>query len=394
MRELLLPALIIMVTGVASAEPVVPIRINGPDANRLGMIIMGDGYTQNELLKFSTDVDLLVRGIFEQSPYSEYASYFNVYRVDVTSNESGADHPESGTTRDTALGSTYNCGGIVRTVCIDTAAVNAVLSRSVPVDVRDLVVVLVNDTAYGGSGGSVLVASVDRDSVELLLHESGHTLGRLADEYETTPPPCSNTVDPPEVNAALGIGRDTIKWSRWVDASTPLPTTTTQTGVPGAYLGARYCADGLYRPTVNSKMRSLARPFEQINSEQLVRRVYNFVSPLDSVSPAETSLTPPLDASVDFKVNTPQPATHSLRILWSIDGSPAGEGNSMRLNTAGLAAGNHVVEAQVSDQTPLVRNDPTGLLTARRTWNVIISAPGSDDIRRALEDLLRRWRNR
>jgi len=393
-RELLLPALIVMVTGVASAEPVVPIRINGPDANRIAMIIMGDGYTQNELLKFSTDVDLLVKAIFEQSPYSEYASYFNVYRVDVMSNESGADHPESGTMRDTALGSAYNCGGIVRALCIDTAAVNAVLSRSVPVDARDLVVVLVNDAAYGGSGGSVLVASVHRDAVEILLHESGHTLGRLADEYETTPPTCLNTVDPPEANATLGIGRDTIKWSRWVDASTPLPTTSTQNGVPGAYLGARYCADGLFRPTVNSKMRSLGRPFEQINSEQLVRRVYNFVSPLETVSPAETSLTAPHDASVDFNVNTPQPATHSLGIRWFIDGSPAGEGNSARLNTAGLAAGNHVVEAQVSDQTPLVRSDPTGLLTARRTWNVMVSAPGSDDIRRALEDLLRRWRNR
>jgi len=392
-RFLLPCAVLLSVAGLASAEPVVPIRINGPDANRIGVTILGDGYTQTQLLKFSTDVDLLVNAFFQQSPYDEYAAYFNVHRVDVVSNESGADHPETNTFRDTALGSAYNCGGIVRTICVDTGAVNAVLSRSVPIDARDIVLVLVNEAEYGGSGGAVTVASAHRDAVELALHEVGHSFGRLADEYDTTPPPCNSAIEPPEANAALEIGRDKIKWARWVDGATQLPTTTAQNGVPGAYSGARYCSSGLYRPTLNSKMRSLGRPFEQINAEQLVRRIYNLVSPIDSVSPSETSLSSAAGSAVDFRVNTPR-STRPLRIRWTVDGTSAGEAESMRLNTGALPAGNHVVQVEVSDQTPLVRNDTSGLLAVRRSWTVAVPESGADDLGRALEELLKKWRNR
>ena len=51
-----------------------------------------------------------------------------------------------------------------------------------------------------------------------------------------------------------------------------------------AYEGAKYCESGLYRPTFVSKMRSLAKPFEQVNTDQLIRRIYNLVSPIDAVS--------------------------------------------------------------------------------------------------------------
>src|SRR6185295_6089713 len=103
-------------SSLAAAEPVVAIRQNGPPDNRIGVAILGDGYTQSEQLKYATDVDLMVKAVFDQSPYSTYASYFNVYRVDVVSNESGADHPERGVTKDTALGASYNCGNIQRVI--------------------------------------------------------------------------------------------------------------------------------------------------------------------------------------------------------------------------------------------------------------------------------------
>jgi hypothetical protein len=221
----------------------------------------------------------------------------------------------------------------------------------------------------------------------------GHSFGRLADEYDTTPPPCNSAIEPPEANAALEIGRDKIKWARWVDGATQLPTTTAQNGVPGAYSGARYCSSGLYRPTLNSKMRSLGRPFEQINAEQLVRRIYNLVSPIDSVSPSETALSSAAGSAVDFRVNTPR-STRPLRIRWTVDGTSAGEAESMRLNTGALPAGNHVVQVEVSDQTPLVRNDTSGLLAVRRSWTVAVPESGADDLGRALEELLKKWRNR
>jgi hypothetical protein len=38
-------------------------------------------------------------------------------------------------------------------------------------------------------------------------------------------------------------------------------------------------------------MRFLGRPYEQINTEQLIRRIYNVVSPIDASQPAATDIT-------------------------------------------------------------------------------------------------------
>jgi hypothetical protein len=139
----------------------------------------------------------------------------------------------------------------------------------------------VNDPAYGGSGGAVAVSSTHPDAVEIVLHELGHSLGLLADEYGGPPPPeCNASVEPPEVNATRSTDRAAIKWNYWINASTDLPTLSTAAGMPGLYPGAKYCDTGLYRPTYNSKMRSLFQSFEQINTE-LIKRYYNFASPID-----------------------------------------------------------------------------------------------------------------
>src|SRR5690242_9949014 len=79
----------------ASADPVTVIRDNGDPANRVNMVIVGDGYIDTEMSKFAADAESAVEGFFAQDPFKEYRRYFNVYRVDVVSAQSGATHPES-----------------------------------------------------------------------------------------------------------------------------------------------------------------------------------------------------------------------------------------------------------------------------------------------------------
>jgi hypothetical protein len=366
-------ALIVGVAAAASAEPAIQIRNNGPLDNRLNVVIVGDGYTQSELIKFSTDVDLLVAALFRQAPYSEYERYFNVFRVDVTSNESGVDHPERGVLRDTALGAAYNCGGIQRTICVNNALVTAVVNRSVPANARDLIIVLVNDPEYGGSGGAITVGSTHQQVVELVLHEAGHTLGLLADEYTTQPPPCSNGSEPPEPNATRATTRESIKWNVWISASTPVPTTTSASAVPGLYQGARYCDTGLFRPTFDSKMRSLGRPFEQINEEQLILRFYNFVSPIESVAPSDAEIALSAGDSAQFAVETPR-AGHALVVRWKLDGAEIATGSSLTLSASQVPGGRHQLQVEVSDPTASVRRDPNGLLVDRHEWGLVVSA--------------------
>ncbi|HEX8189593.1 MAG TPA: M64 family metallopeptidase, partial [Pyrinomonadaceae bacterium] len=359
----------------AAAEPVQTIVNNGDPANRVDVVILGDGYTAAELSKYQSDVQQFVQLMFEQEPLREYQRFFNVHRIDVVSAESGSDHPENNTFRNTALDSAYNCSGIQRLICANVGKVETVLTNSVAPAQRDLVIVIVNDATYGGSGGSVAIASTHPSAVELVLHESGHTFGLLADEYTESPPACNNTSEPVQANVTRQTARAAIKWNAWIEVTTALPTFSTQPGLVGLFEGARYCTTGLYRPTFNSKMRSLGRPFEQVNGEQLVRRVYNRVSPVDSFAPSNASVLQLAAAqSQTFSVNTPLPLTHALAVSWTVDGQPAGTSPSLTVNAGGLAAGSHTVAATVSDPTTFVRSDPEQLLTERVSWSVNVAA--------------------
>lgn len=366
---------LVFAASAAAAEPVVTIRDNGPVSNRINLVIVGDGYAQPDMTKYATDADRLVRGFFGQQPFAEYASYFNVFRVDVESPESGASHPESGITRRTAFGAFYNCGGIQRTICVNTSLVNTVLARSLPADSRDLVLVLVNDSQYGGSGGAVVVTSTAPEVIELALHEMGHTLGLLGDEYSSSPPTCSNGSEPPYANIARNIVRSVIKWAPWVEAATVLPTGGSALGIPGAYEGASYCTSGLYRPTFDSKMRSLGRSYDAVNTEQLILRLYNFVQPFDSAAPTDAYVTAACGSSATFGVLPLRTTTRELSVTWRVDGTQVGSGPDLLLSTASLAQGAHAVEAEVRDTTASVRRDSTQALVETQRWTLTIGAP-------------------
>lgn len=357
---------------IARAEPVTTIRANGPAANRVDIVVLGDGFTAAQVGAglYRQKVEELLQSAFLQEPYKEYARFYNVHLIDVVSNQAGSDHPSQNIFRDTALDSRYDCSGIPRLICVDTTKVNAVLSRSaIAANQRELVVVIVNDQEYGGSGGSVAVVSTHSVTVELFLHEAGHSFALLADEYTSQPPPCNPIAEP--VNATAETRRSFIKWAHWIDASTPIPTATTTPGVPGLYQGAAYCPTELYRPTYDSKMRSLGRPFEQINTEQHVRRIYNFVSPIDDVSPPRSVTT--VRQGDLFSVVTPQPTTHELDVVWRVDGVAVATG--AQFSSAAVSMGAHQIVATVRDATPFVRSDPAGLLIDTVVWNVTVEAP-------------------
>jgi hypothetical protein len=230
----------------------------------------------------------------------------------------------------------------------------------------------VNDPEYGGSGGSVGVASLNPGAIELALHEMGHTLGLLADEYAgDSGPSCNASSEPREVNATKESRRDLLKWRHWVAGTAPLPTADSRPGVPGLYEGGRYCDKGIYRPTFDSKMRSLGRPFEAINTEQLVKRFYNWVSPLDASEPTATTLTLAPGQTQSFRVTTPVP----LSVQWLVDGQARGAGSEFLLAAALLNPGLHTIEAVIQDTTARVRNDPGQVLLERRRWSVRVTGP-------------------
>ena len=219
------------------------------------------------------------------------------------------------------------------------------------------------------------MASLNSSAVEVILHELGHSFGLLGDEYGgPPPPPCVDGVEPSFPNVTKQTDRASIKWNQWIDPSTPLPTTYWVDGIPGIYAGADYCDTTLFRPTYNSKMRTLGQPFWQINTEQLVRRVYTFVSPIDTVAPPTASAVALAGQPQTFSVVTPLPATHALDIEWWLDGALNSTGSQISLSGSTLAAGNHTLQVKVADTTAMVRSDPGQLLIDDATWAVTVTA--------------------
>ena len=194
-------------------------------------------------------------------------------------------------------------------------------------------------------------------------------LANLGDEY-TTPDP-SGFPDTEEPNTTQQTNRLLIKWKAWISPDTPVPTPDAiGDGVVGLFQGAHYHTNGWYRPELNCAMGVLGYPFCAVCSEALVLAIYQRVRPVDGFSPAGTNFSIPTTQALTFSLSLLQPATHNLDVQWSANGVPqTGATNlSFTLSPQSLANDTNWVSAVVQDNTPLVRNDPTNLLSQTVTW--------------------------
>jgi hypothetical protein len=112
----------------------------------------------------------------------------------------------------------------------------------------------------------------------------------------------------------------------------------------------------------------LGVPFESINTEQLIKRYYNWASPIQSSSPAPGTVTVTQGHTQHFSIVTLDPASHTLERTWRVDGQPAGAGGSYALDSSLLSIGDHAVVATAHDSTPDVRSDADGILTESVSW--------------------------
>jgi hypothetical protein len=94
----------------------------------------------------------------------------------------------------------------------------------------DVVEILTNTDKYGGGGIYGLYSTVAADNLwapYIFVHEFGHHLAGLADEYFTSDVaylPATDRVEPwePNVTALLDVAK--LKWKDLVEPGTPLPT--------------------------------------------------------------------------------------------------------------------------------------------------------------------------
>jgi hypothetical protein len=202
-----------------------PVMKNGEPRDKVDLLLMGDGYTAAEVDKWHADARRLAETLFAVSPFKERRADFNVWAVDVASDESGIARPSDGVPRRSALRATYDAFGSERYVlAFDNKAWREVAAAAP----YEFVEIVANDRKYGGGGIHNLYATVAADNAftpYVFVHEFGHHFAGLADEYYTSAVAYEGGAARPEPwEPNVTADPQAARWKDLVAPGTPLPT--------------------------------------------------------------------------------------------------------------------------------------------------------------------------
>lgn len=279
-------------------DSVTQILASGPPGLKKNIAVLGDGFAAGDQTIYNNKVkELLLDGVFGHDYFYEDAQAFNIFRVNLISNDSGVSQrvydehgtPADGsddtivstTLKDTALG--YIFSGSWAHCWLESGANTGTLVQNALntwVPDYDLVLIILNEPGFGGCGGGGFQIVTLGSDWTVMAHEFGHGTGGLADEY--CQPGTYTGPEPGAVNLTKNSNRATLKWKQFVNPATPVPTgvnATPGTGIctgfnqgpppagwsndqdAGLFEGASYRDSGIYRPVVNCRMRGNAPPY-------------------------------------------------------------------------------------------------------------------------------------
>ncbi|NVO18539.1 MAG: peptidase M64 [Bacteroidetes bacterium] len=200
---------------------------NGPASQKVDLVILGDGYTSAEMDKFRKDATRLTNALFNAEPFKSRKADFNVRAVETPSMVSGVCKPHHNIYKRTPLSVHYSSFDSERyALTYDNRTVRDV-AASVP---YDFMVILVNEQTYGGGGIYNLYTTVSADNKfadYIMIHELGHHIAALADEYYTSSVAYETPdikLEPWETNITAMFDQKNLKWKDLVEKGTPLPT--------------------------------------------------------------------------------------------------------------------------------------------------------------------------
>jgi hypothetical protein len=300
---------------------------NGAADKKVDIVILGDGYTEKEMDKFRKDATRLSGFLLNSEPFKSHKTDFNIRAVETPSAGSGVNKPHHGVFARTPLTVHYSSFDSERyALSYDNRTIRDVAS-AVP---YDLMVILVNERTYGGGGIYNLYTTVSADNKfaeYIMVHEMGHHMAALADEYYTSSVSYEIPevkVEPWETNITALFDKNNLKWKDLVEASTPLPTPWNKEefdkagyaiqkerdslraakvaetvmedlftrqmkqedgyfskeqyrDVVGAFEGAGYLAKGLYRPQIDCIMYTRHMVFCKVCSRSIVDVIEQYV---------------------------------------------------------------------------------------------------------------------
>lgn len=256
------------------------IHYSGDHHRNLDIVFIPEGFKSEQLDDFISICDSLTKYLFQYSPFDKYKNNINTWAVFAPSPDSGADIPAENIWKQTILNSSFYTFNSERYLMTTDMKSVRDLAANVP---YDQIYILVNTEKYGG--GAVynyysLTSAKHQLTNKIFVHEFGHGLAGLADEYgydSTYQEYYSSNTEPWEANITTLVDFNS-KWESLVEPGTPIPTPFEQKykTLIGAFEGAGNVKKGVYRSTYNSIMRSFTDESFNMISQMALERVLKF----------------------------------------------------------------------------------------------------------------------
>ncbi|HSJ16334.1 MAG TPA: M64 family metallopeptidase [Longimicrobiales bacterium] len=215
----------------ADAAPrgrVLTFQEHGAAASKVDLVLVAEGYTEAEAAKFETDARRLLEALFREEPFRSRRTDFNVRGLFIPAAASGGHRARADQHRRTHFGTEYNIFDSERYVLTQD---NRSLRDAISTVPYEFIEVLVNDAQYGGGGifNAHSTVAVDSEFAEyVFVHEFGHHFAGLADEYYTSDVAYQTGAavkpEPWERNTTALHDPARLKWRDLVTPGTPLPT--------------------------------------------------------------------------------------------------------------------------------------------------------------------------
>ena len=312
-----------------------PVEITGPTANRIDLVVMGDGvpYEDGPQNSWEKEAESLLKSLFKTQVLKEYASYFNTYRAHVASKDARPSRPDTPAT--TFFRSVEEDGEL----SVNMSSAQGVAGMIGGNDRLGIVHVRVSGAEHGKSGNGIATVAFAHPSSSAVLHAFGHAFAGLADEAASRKSMGTmerKSQNPPPIPVAPNVS-DTkdvtgVPWAHWLKAKADGDKRAQRIGVME---GAALRPQKVWRPVDESLcVMNDGAELCPVCREVMVLLLYSYVRPIDESPAFDRMVVGDPGGSVKLWIRTLKPATHKLTVGWYVesvlDGSSSGSDSFAR----------------------------------------------------------------
>ncbi len=200
---------------------------NGNPHTRADIVLVAEGYTAKERGKVKSDLRKFKEVLFSQEPYKSRQSAFNFYGVFKSSDQSGVDEPTHGDFVNTAVNASFNSLGSPRYLLTEDNKALRDLAAQVPYDAIFVMVNHERYGGGGIYNLYSTFTTDNQWYEYLFLHEMGHSFAGLGDEYYTSSTAYNEFyprgIEPTESNITALIPEE-LKWKGLATPGIEIPS--------------------------------------------------------------------------------------------------------------------------------------------------------------------------